>query len=35
MNSVIGYLGLGNMGQPMASRLMDAGNNISVAGKRK
>ena len=30
MNSVIGYLGLGNMGQPMASRLMDAGNNISV-----
>ena len=30
MSSVIGYLGLGNMGQPMASRLMDAGNNISV-----
>ena len=30
MNSVIGYLGLVNMGQPMASRLMDAGNNISV-----
>ena len=30
MSSIIGYLGLGNMGQPMASRLMDAGNNISV-----
>ena len=30
MSSIIGYLGLGNMGQPMAHRLMDAGNNIAV-----
>ena len=30
MSSIIGYLGLGNMGQPMAHRLIDAGNNISV-----
>ena len=30
MSSIVGYLGLGNMGQPMAHRLIDAGNNISV-----
>ena len=30
MSSIIGYLGLGNMGQPMAHRLMDAGNDIAV-----
>ena len=30
MSCIIGYLGLGNMGQPMAHRLMDAGNNIAV-----
>ena len=30
MSCIIGYLGLGNMGQPMAHRLMDAGNDIAV-----
>lgn len=30
MSTVLGYLGLGNMGQPMAGRLMDAGHQLVV-----
>jgi 3-hydroxyisobutyrate dehydrogenase-like beta-hydroxyacid dehydrogenase len=30
MRAVLGYLGLGNMGQPMAERLMDAGHTVVV-----
>lgn len=30
MNAILGYLGLGNMGQPMAGRLMDAGHQLIV-----
>jgi 3-hydroxyisobutyrate dehydrogenase-like beta-hydroxyacid dehydrogenase len=30
MSAVLGYLGLGNMGQPMAGRLMDAGHQLVV-----
>jgi 3-hydroxyisobutyrate dehydrogenase-like beta-hydroxyacid dehydrogenase len=30
MSAVLGYLGLGNMGQPMAGRLMDAGHTVVV-----
>jgi 3-hydroxyisobutyrate dehydrogenase-like beta-hydroxyacid dehydrogenase len=30
MSTILGYLGLGNMGQPMAGRLMDAGHQLVV-----
>lgn len=30
MNATLGYLGLGNMGRPMASRLLDAGHTVVV-----
>jgi 3-hydroxyisobutyrate dehydrogenase-like beta-hydroxyacid dehydrogenase len=30
MNATLGYLGLGNMGQPMATRLVDAGHTVVV-----
>jgi len=30
MNPTLGYLGLGNMGQPMATRLVDAGHTVVV-----
>jgi 3-hydroxyisobutyrate dehydrogenase-like beta-hydroxyacid dehydrogenase len=30
MNGILGYLGLGNMGHPMATRLMDANNKLAV-----
>lgn len=30
MSAVLGYLGLGNMGQPMAERLMDAGHTVVI-----
>ena len=30
MSATLGYLGLGNMGQPMATRLIDAGHTVAV-----
>ena len=30
MEKVVGYLGLGNMGHPMAMRIADAGYNLLV-----
>ncbi|MBL6599746.1 MAG: NAD(P)-dependent oxidoreductase [Alphaproteobacteria bacterium] len=30
MSTTLGYLGLGNMGQPMATRLIDAGHTVAV-----
>jgi len=30
MNGILGYLGLGNMGHPMATRLMDTNNKLAV-----
>ena len=30
MTTTLGYLGLGNMGQPMAGRLLDVGHKLVV-----
>jgi hypothetical protein len=30
MTTILGYLGLGSMGQPMAGRLLDAGHQLVV-----
>ena len=31
----IGYLGVGNMGQPMAGKLLDAGHDLSIYDARE
>ena len=34
-NQVLGFVGVGRMGGPMASRLLDAGYSLSVSGPRR